>query len=235
MDSPGFSATKGSYTVMDYATKKLITMEVGDKRELAKKKRNEDLAPWIAPIRNHFWYCCRSCEGSELKLKLPWSRLLHHLCGDHDYCDHGELEEKGPNEERQYLSSKEKTMQQLRAIILDPKWLKSMPKYVRNRHTGMLEAFHSLILEYCPKRIGYKHDAFTSRYQLAYIDYNHHSGRSQMKTKGGELVYMRKWGKRTKNWHVVPVAEPKKYNYIKGTISNINGTLYPLVKQTESF
>eukprot|EP00794_Sanderia_malayensis_P001873 gene1873-2116_t len=81
---------------------------------------------------------------------------------------------------------------------------------IATRGQTKMEVFHSLILEYCPKRIGYKHDAFTTRHQLAYIDYNHHSGRSQMKTKGGELVYMRKWGKRTKNWHVVPVAEPKK-------------------------
>ena len=32
MDSPGFSATKGSYTMMDYASKKLLTIECGDKR-----------------------------------------------------------------------------------------------------------------------------------------------------------------------------------------------------------
>eukprot|EP00112_Aurelia_sp_Birch-Aquarium-sp1_P000731 Seg1070.15 transcript_id=Seg1070.15/GoldUCD/mRNA.D3Y31 product="hypothetical protein" protein_id=Seg1070.15/GoldUCD/D3Y31 len=34
MDSPGFCATKGSYTMMDYASKQLITMECGDKREV---------------------------------------------------------------------------------------------------------------------------------------------------------------------------------------------------------
>ena len=31
MDSPGFSATKGSYTMMDYKSKKLVSMEIGDK------------------------------------------------------------------------------------------------------------------------------------------------------------------------------------------------------------
>lgn len=34
MDSPGYSATKGTYTLMDYASKKLLTMECGDKREV---------------------------------------------------------------------------------------------------------------------------------------------------------------------------------------------------------
>ena len=35
MDSPGFSATKGAYTLMNYETKELVTMEFGDKREVS--------------------------------------------------------------------------------------------------------------------------------------------------------------------------------------------------------
>ena len=35
MDSPGFSAAKGAYTMMDYNTKKIFTMEFGDKREVS--------------------------------------------------------------------------------------------------------------------------------------------------------------------------------------------------------
>ena len=38
MDSPGFSATKGSYTIMDYDTKKLLTIELGDTREVSSPK-----------------------------------------------------------------------------------------------------------------------------------------------------------------------------------------------------
>ncbi len=34
MDSPGFSATKGSYTIMEYGTNQLLTMEFGDAREV---------------------------------------------------------------------------------------------------------------------------------------------------------------------------------------------------------
>lgn len=34
MDSPGFSATKGSYTIMNYETNELLTMEFGDAREV---------------------------------------------------------------------------------------------------------------------------------------------------------------------------------------------------------
>lgn len=38
MDSPGFSATKGTYTVMDHSSKKLLNMECGDKREVRSTK-----------------------------------------------------------------------------------------------------------------------------------------------------------------------------------------------------
>ena len=38
MDSPDFSATKGSYAIMDYDTKKLLTIEFGDTREVSSPK-----------------------------------------------------------------------------------------------------------------------------------------------------------------------------------------------------
>ena len=34
LDSPGWSATKGTYTFMDYNCKKIINIEFGDKREV---------------------------------------------------------------------------------------------------------------------------------------------------------------------------------------------------------
>ena len=43
MDSPGFSATKGTYTVMEHSTKKLLNMECGDKREVRSTKPNRNI------------------------------------------------------------------------------------------------------------------------------------------------------------------------------------------------
>ena len=88
---------------------------------------------------------CSNCEGSALKLKLLWTRLLHHVSNDHDYCNHPALDQLWSTDTaetdtgREYLSSHGGTMKKLREIILDPKWLKSLDRYTRNRHTGMLE------------------------------------------------------------------------------------------------
>lgn len=104
------------------------------------------MGPWIPDIRNHFWFCCANCEGSELKLKLIWTRLLHHISNDHDYCEHGELSDE--DHQKPYLLAHGNTMKKLREIVLDPQWLKSLAYYTRNRHTGMLEVKIILLTAY---------------------------------------------------------------------------------------
>eukprot|EP00795_Rhopilema_esculentum_P004184 gene4184-20369_t len=136
------------------------------------------------------------CDGDEFKFRILWARLLHHICDDHDFCTHEPILDE--DQEKIFLSSNSGTMEELRQIVLDLAWMKSLAHYTRNRHTGMIE----------------KHDAFTKRSQLEFIDHNKHLGRAQMTTKSGDLVFVRKWGKRTKTWHCVPVLIPKEYNYI---------------------
>ena len=35
-----------------------------------KKKETKDLMPWVAPIRNHFWWCCNQSNGSPEKMMV---------------------------------------------------------------------------------------------------------------------------------------------------------------------
>ena len=78
------------------------------------------------------------------------------------------------------------------------------------------------MLSYAPKRIGYKHDAYVARMELAFLDHNHHLARPQLVTKNGEMVYTRKWGKRTSKWHIVPVPVTKIYSYMPGKCTFMN-------------
>ena len=87
-----------------------------------------------------------------------------------------------------------------------------------------------MILEYCSKRIGYRNDAFISRHQLACMDYNTHVERVQLKRKDGTLVFGRRWGKRTKRWHAVPVPVPKTYSYIPGSYLTLTCTSFDVSK-----
>ena len=80
----------------------------------------------------------------------------------------------------------------------------------------VFKVFHNVILEYCSKRIGYKNDAFVTRTQLAYLDYNSHLNRPQLERKDGTLPFGRRFGKRTKMWYATPVPVAKSYSYVPG-------------------
>ncbi|XP_066925524.1 uncharacterized protein [Clytia hemisphaerica] len=110
-------------------------------------------------------------------------------------------------------------MKALRKKLFGAKWLKSMNYYVRNRHTGTLENYHNLKLVYTPKRIGYKNESYISRGQLTVLDHNRHLNRPQLKRKDGTPVFSSSFGKRSKQWYVVPVPVPKTYSYIPEMIA----------------
>ena len=51
---------------------------------------------------------------------------------------------------------------------------------------------------------------------LAYLDYNHHLGRSQLEMKDGKHVYTRTWGRHTARWHIMVIPVSKSYAYMPG-------------------
>ena len=65
-----------------------------------------------------------------------WLGILHHVCGDHEWddgmCSHGPLTEIGGGNE--YLPMTSKAAKELRKIVLDREWLKSLEHYVRFRY-----------------------------------------------------------------------------------------------------
>ena len=74
---------------------------------------------------------------------------------------------------------------------------------------------------YAPKRIGYKHDAYVARMQLACLDHNTQCNRPQLQRKDGTLVFSCKWSKRSGRWHAVPVYSKKKYEYVPGMVETL--------------
>ena len=73
-----------------------------------------------------------------------------------------------------------------------------------------------MVLTYCPKRIGYKNDAYIAKHMLAFIDYNSHLGRKQLERSDGTPVFVARFGKRTKQWYATPVLCEKEYSYVPG-------------------
>lgn len=44
-----------------------------------KVKNMNKLQQWGGNIINHFWHCCKTCEGDPMKLKIKWSSILQHV------------------------------------------------------------------------------------------------------------------------------------------------------------
>ncbi|XP_033726211.1 uncharacterized protein LOC117315902 isoform X2 [Pecten maximus] len=192
--------------------------------------RNKDLRPWVQDLVNHFWYCSRKSQGSEMALISRWRGVLHHVTDVHEWvigdsagsaqCEHEPLPAT-PDMETKWLEPGSDAHCSLAKVILDTRLLHNLKYYVNFRHTGELENFHEHILMYAAKRYSYSYPMYKARNQLAIIDYQHHKERNHATDKKGQPMYARKYSKRNKNWSVVPVKEKKTYSYIPDMMKEI--------------
>ena len=81
-----------------------------------------------------------------------WNSILHHVIDEHEWAD-GECLHGPLTKQKNYLEPDSSAMCALRKIVMDEKWLKTLPYYRLFRHTGILETYHNTRLTYNPKRI----------------------------------------------------------------------------------
>ena len=89
-----------------------------------------------------------------------WNSVLHHLIDEHEWADgqcmHGPL-----MLQKNYFDAESTAMCELRKIVMDESWLKTLPFYRLFRHTGILESYHNLRLVYNTKRIQLRYCSVT--------------------------------------------------------------------------
>lgn len=193
----------------------------------AQEKNCSDLQPWIRKISNHFWHAAQTCDKDPDKLAGILAGVLHHVINEHEWhftidgrqgkCDHGPLEDAATP----WLTSGSPAHEKLREIIMNKRFMKSMPYFSEFLHTGYLESFHSVLLMYASKRTFFHLEGYSARVQLAVLDTNFHANRKQAKTKDGKLRWGKRWNKRTKHFVVYPIKEPKTYAYVPLLISEV--------------
>lgn len=171
-------------------------------------KGNEELKAWIPSIVNHFWYSCEVAAGDPMKLKNTWFGVVHHVCGEHTWsessCLHGPLVSEDP---KVPLQKKSSAAEALRVVVFDKRFTNNLQHYIHFRHTGGLESFNSMLTKYAKKRLAFEFIYFVARIALAALDHNMHLFRNQARNNNGELLYKRKYSRRSRKYHAEPVKE----------------------------
>ena len=105
----------------------------------------------------------------------------------------------------------------LEEVVLNTKLLKDLAKLTDFCHTGKLEVYHSMMLKCCSKREHYSHRGMVARTQVAALDNNANTGRSQALVQSGEHAgearYKLCFPKANKRWVVKPISEPVQYSF----------------------
>ena len=193
----------------------------------ASKADFRDINPWIRDIVTHFWFCCQVSETYE-QFVARWKGILYHVSGKHEWvlgegvvnkCEHNALYEE--DESKPKLSPYGKAHRQLRSVLWQEKFLKTIPSLLTFRSTAVIENFNDLILMYASKRIAFSYPAYRARNFLAALDYTYHKNRREMRNKKGEVMWQRKYNKNSKRWTVHARKEDKKYEYIPRMMKDI--------------
>lgn len=198
----------------------------------AKQKGCEELLPWIQSISNHLWWSSATCNGSVQLLREKWKSVLDHVANKHKWsgntlfhkCCHRRI---SPSEAKKVCWLKPGTQAHLalEEVVLNPKLLKDLAKLTDFCHTGKIEVYHSMMLKYCSKREHFSYKGMVARTQLAALDNNANTKRSQATVKTGEHAgtarYKLCFPKANKRWVVKPINEKKSYDYLSGLLSDV--------------
>ena len=211
---------------------KWVTKKLSKK---AKKKGCEELTAWIQCISNHLWWCAATCNGQAEVLREKWLSMLEHIVNKHTWksspkfqfvkkCGHAVMSRR-EKKSITWLKKGSPSLVALEEVVTNQKLLKDLAKLTEFHHTGQLESYHSLMTKYVPKREHFSYNGMVARTQLAILDHNANTNRSQAEVKKGpcqgEKRYKLLCAKQRKNWVVKEIKTPKVYGYIEDMMDDV--------------
>ena len=172
---------------------KWVTKKLSKK---AKKKGCEELTTWIQCISNHLWWCAATCNGQAGVLREKWLSMLEHIVNKHTWksspkfqlikkCGHAVMSRR-EKKSITWLKKGSPSLVALEEVVTSQKLLKHLAKLKEFHHTGQLESYHSLMTKYVPhvpKREHFSYNGMVARTQLAILDHNANTTRSQEEVK----------------------------------------------------
>ena len=120
----------------------------------------------------------------------------------------------------------------LKSIIKDKRLLNDLKYFIKFKHTGNLEVFHSVLLKYCPKRLHFSHIGMVARTQLAVMHFNGTINSKQALTKDNVPRYKLQFSRVTQSMVVKPIKCLAEKIFIDDLKSNMLCSLRTGVKYT---
>ena len=143
------------------------------------KKRQDSNLPgsFGAMLKNHFYHAAAACfaagETDPMHLHARFvTTFFRHVCGDHSLCC-GKCD---PGGDFPAIKRDGAAYASLVALLKDFRSLKHLGFFMRARESYLVEALHTVIIKYAPKRIFWP-KSFQHRVALAVIDWNCNQGR----------------------------------------------------------
>lgn len=178
---------KGHPTILHKFDIGHVAKSIGKKILSTSKRRGcGELAEWSDPIKNHLWWCSKTCRENPDLLLEKWNSLVYHVINVHQWpnalyyekCSHPRLPED-KEQMKNWLRGETLPHNRLKDIVQNPRLLRDLKHLSRFSHTGELEIYHSSTLKYRPKSVHFSIDGLVARTQLSALDHNRNVNRVQ--------------------------------------------------------
>ncbi|XP_041474440.1 uncharacterized protein LOC121423188 isoform X2 [Lytechinus variegatus] len=185
---------------------------------IAKLKDCEVLGRWKKSINNHVYWCASSTpDGDGDIIVAKFQSILNHIRNVHENhgelypsCSHGEDYER-----REWMTQGSKAFDKLSQELSKTRLKNDMKKMSPLAQTSSVEAFHSVMLYWCPKMLAYSYAGIKCRLAIAALHWNENAGRSHATKADGTPMYKINYPKAKEGGHTVSrVLTNCTYNYV---------------------
>ncbi|XP_071498945.1 uncharacterized protein [Diadema antillarum] len=173
---------------------------------VAKLKDCEVVGRWKRSIVSHVYWCAASSpDGNGDMIAAKYKSILNHIRNVHD--NHGDLfptcahgEEYG---QREWMRQGTKAFEKLSEEITKTRLVNDIKKMSPLDQTSSVEAFHSVLLYWCPKMLAFSYTGMKCRLFLAMLHWNENAGRNQATRADGTPMYRISYPKAKEGGHTV--------------------------------
>lgn len=158
---------------------------------IGKLKDCDTAQHWKKAIVNHIYWCAASTpDGNGDLMVAKFKSLLNHIRNIHEHGDiFPRCEHPADYPQREWMREGTKVFEKVSEVLTKTRLLNDLKKMSPLAQTSAVEAFHSVLLYWCPKMLAYSYAGMKCRLLLAALHWNENGDRSQATKSDGTPLY----------------------------------------------